>query len=232
MQEPSHVSELHPEEQRGYRTATEYAALVIRERILNGSFPDGMPLRQDELARTLDLSRMPVREALRQLEAEGLVDFQPRKGAVVATLWPDDIIEIYELRAQIEPTLLRLSIPNLTEAALQEAELLQAQIEAHPSPVHTGALNLQFHLKLYSGVQRQRTKSLLTSFNTTIDRYLRLLMSQLGYSAKSDSEHRALLACCRARDVEAGCAILSRHLLEGGNSLANFVRDRHGRVDE
>jgi DNA-binding GntR family transcriptional regulator len=230
MQEPSNVSELHPEEQRGYRTATEYAALVIRERILNGSFPDGMPLRQDELAKKLDLSRMPVREALRQLEAEGLVDFQPRKGAVVATLSPDDIVEIYELRAQIEPTLLRLSIPNLTESALQEAELLQAQIETHPSPVHTGALNLQFHLKLYSGVERQRTKSLLTSLNTTIDRYLRLLMSQLGYSAKSDSEHRALLACCRARDIEGGCAILSRHLLEGGNSLANFVRDRHGRL--
>lgn len=215
--------------QRTYQTATEFAAAVIRDHILDGTFTDGMALRQDELAAQLQLSRMPIREALRQLQADGLVDVQPRKGTVVVSLSPDDIMEIYELRAQIEPYLLHLSLPRLTNAALDKADDLQQQIEAHPNPVHTGQLNLEFHLALYSGVERRRTKTLLTSLNRTVDRYLRLLMSQLDYAGKSNDEHRSLLTFCRKQAVDAACDVLRRHLLEGGEELAAFVAQRRSR---
>ncbi|WP_126879476.1 GntR family transcriptional regulator [Paraburkholderia kururiensis] len=210
---------------RGYTTATEFAAQTIRQHILDGTFADGMPLRQDELAEQLQLSRMPVREALRLLEVEGLVDFQPRKGAIVASLSPDDITEIYELRAQLETYALRLSLPHLSAEALASAEKLQREIEAHPDPVQTGSLNLEFHLLLYSGVERKRTTAFLISLSRSVDRYLRLLMSQLGYAGKSDKEHRALLRLCRKRDVNAACDLLHKHLIEGGTALAAFVHE-------
>ncbi|VWD05796.1 GntR family transcriptional regulator [Burkholderia lata] len=211
---------------RGYTTATEFAAQTIRQHILDGTLADGTPLRQDELAAQLQLSRMPIREALRLLEVEGLVDFQPRKGAIVASLSADDILEIYELRAQLEPYALRLSLPHLSAETLAHAEKLQRDIETHPDPVQTGALNLEFHLTLYSGVERKRTMAFLGSLSLSVDRYLRLLMSQLGYAGKSNKEHRTLLRLCRKGDVDTACDLLRTHLIEGGTALADFVRQR------
>src|SRR3954471_15830423 len=88
---------------------------ALRERILRGDFPEGEPLRQDALAAELAVSRIPVREALRQLEAEGLVTFSPHRGAVVSSLSLDEIDELFELRAAIESDLLARAIPAMTD---------------------------------------------------------------------------------------------------------------------
>ena len=79
----------------------------LRESILRGRYPEGQPLRQDAIAEQLGVSRIPVREALRQLESEGLVTFSPHKGAVVSTLSVGEIEELFELRAIIEADLVR-----------------------------------------------------------------------------------------------------------------------------
>src|SRR4051812_530007 len=84
---------------------------ALRERILRGDYPEGEPLRQDALADELGVSRIPVREALRQLEAEGLVTFNPHRGAVVSSLSLEEIDELFELRAKIESDLLRRAVP-------------------------------------------------------------------------------------------------------------------------
>src|SRR3982751_6667727 len=94
---------------------------ALRERILRGDYPDGEPLRQDALAVELGVSRIPVREALRQLEAEGLVTFNPHRGAVVSSLSLDEIAELFELRAEIECDLLRRAIPKMTKEQLDRA---------------------------------------------------------------------------------------------------------------
>src|SRR4029077_4717901 len=87
---------------------------ALRDRILRGEYPEGEPLRQDAIANELGVSRIPVREALRQLEAEGLVTFNPHRGAVVSTLSIDEIVELFEMRAESERDLLRRSIPLMT----------------------------------------------------------------------------------------------------------------------
>lgn len=115
-------------------------------------------------------------------------------------------------------------MPSLSAEALARAEKLLRLIEAHPDPVQTGALNLEFHLTLYSGVERKRTTAFLVSLSQSVDRYLRLLMSQLGYSNKSNKEHRSLLRLCRKRDVDGACDLLHKHLIEGGTALPDFVR--------
>ena len=87
---------------------------AIRERILRGRYPEGEPLRQDAIGAELGVSRIPVREALRQLEAEGLVTFNPHRGAVVSTLSLKQIQELFELRAEIEGDLIRRAVPHMT----------------------------------------------------------------------------------------------------------------------
>src|SRR5690242_5553775 len=94
---------------------------ALRERILRGDYPEGEPLRQDALADELGVSRIPVREALRQLEAEGLVTFNPHRGAVVSSLSLDEIVELFELRADIECDLLARAIPRMERDQLNRA---------------------------------------------------------------------------------------------------------------
>ena len=96
------------------QTLTQHVANELREMILSGELEEGSKLRQDTLASMLHVSRIPVREALRQLEAEGLVTFFPHRGAIVSDLSPDEIGEVFDARALIESDLLRRAIPNMT----------------------------------------------------------------------------------------------------------------------
>src|SRR5689334_25063716 len=109
------------------QTLTTMTADAIRERILRGRYPEGEPLRQDAIGAELGVSRIPVREALRQLEAEGLVTFNPHRGAVVSTLSLKQIQELFELRAEIEGDLIRRAIPHMTpEDHVRADEILDA----------------------------------------------------------------------------------------------------------
>src|ERR1700726_1444937 len=94
----------------------------LREQIIRGEIPEGAQLRQDAIATQYQVSRIPVREALRQLDAEGLITIVPNRGAVVPELSPDDIEELFSIRALLEPEVLKLSIPRLTQADFAEAE--------------------------------------------------------------------------------------------------------------
>src|ERR1700754_1600677 len=102
----------------------------LRERILNGEFREGEALIQDAIAQEYDVSRMPVREALRQLEAAGLVRIEVHKGAVVTSIPTEQIAELYDLRALMECDLLAHSIPLLTEAHLSNAQSVLTKLEA------------------------------------------------------------------------------------------------------
>src|SRR5215211_5143679 len=103
------------------QTIASMTVEALRERILRGVYPEGEPLRQDALADELGVSRIPVREALRQLEAEGLVTFSPHRGAVVSTLSLSEVEELFELRADIECDLLCRAIPRMTVEQLDRA---------------------------------------------------------------------------------------------------------------
>ena len=95
---------------------------AIRDGILHGIYTEGEPLRQDALAAELGVSRIPIREALRQLEAEGLVTFSPHRGAIVSILSLAEIEEVFDIRANLEPDLLRRAIPRLTTYQLDQAD--------------------------------------------------------------------------------------------------------------
>lgn len=209
---------------QGPRTVAEQVANVLREAIANGSLEAGTPLRQDELAEQFGFSRMPIRDALRQLETEGIVSIHPTKGAHVARMDSAEISEIYALRELLESEALRLSIPNLAGAKLDEAEQVFDQIDAERNVGRWGALNRAFHLALYDGCGNHRLLDLIEAHHNAADRYVRILLSNLDYRNRSQMEHRDLLAACRRRDGDKAVSILRQHLREGSETLVSAIK--------
>jgi DNA-binding GntR family transcriptional regulator len=188
----------------------------LRERILNGEFKEGDPLVQDTIAQEYDTSRMPVREALRQLEAEGLVIMQLHKGAVVTSLPTEQIEELFELRALLECEVLRIAIPRLTDEHLADARTILKELEGayqRRDISSWGRLNWDFHLTLYRPAGRVQTLTILQGINLQTDRYIRLHLLLTRAIAQAEKEHRELLLLCRAREVERAVAFLKEHIL-------------------
>jgi DNA-binding GntR family transcriptional regulator len=205
---------------------------AIRDNILSGDYREGEQLRQDALAAQLGVSRIPVREALRQLEAEGLVTFHPHRGAVVSSFSIGEIEELFELRAQIETDLLRRAIPHLTDEALEAAEVLLDAFEAafaRNDVAAWGHLNWRFHATLYAPAERPLTIGIVENLHYHADRYARMQLVLTRGEAKADAEHRALLAAARERHVELACQLLNDHILGAGRTLATFLRDQRAR---
>lgn len=209
-----------------FQTATAYVSGALRDAIVAGELEGGFALRQDDLAAAFSVSRMPVREALRQLEAEGLIDFSPYRGAVVASLSAEDMRDVYDIRAALEPVALRSSLPTLTAGDLQRAADILDEIDSEADVSRWGELNARFHLTLYSRAGRKRLLDLLEIYLRAGDRYLRLHHSQRDRRPDSQAEHRALLAACQERDADKACALLQRHILDAKTKLDVFLAAR------
>lgn len=204
-------------------SSPEWVADQLRKRILSGIYTGGTALRQEDLAAELGVSRMPVREALRQLAAEGLLILYPHKGAVVTELSADELEEIYLMRSVLESLALRLSLPNLGKGQLGQAEDALDQAEAQTDGARLSELNWAFHSALYAPAQRPRLLSSIQNLHLNVDRYMRLTLTALHHREQSNREHRKLLAACRKKDGEKACALLEQHILEAGQRLVRFL---------
>lgn len=204
----------------------------LRERILNGEFKEGDALVQDAIAQEYDTSRMPVREALRQLEAEGLVIMQLHRGAVVTTLPTEQIAELFELRALLECEVLRIAIPRLAHEHLASARAVLKDLESayqRRDVSSWGRLNWDFHRTLYLPAGRVQTLSMLQGINLQTDRYIRLHLLLTRAIAQAEKEHRELLRLCAAREVERAVVFLREHILgTRGALLAAIEKNRRG----
>jgi DNA-binding GntR family transcriptional regulator len=205
------------------RTAADHVADILREAIAEGSLPPGRPLRQDELAKQFSFSRMPVRDALRILEGEGVVLIHPTRGAFVAKMDAVEISEVFAIRELLEVEALRLAFSHLTESILREAGSILYRIDEEPNAGRWGTLNRLFHLALYSTCGNARLLGLIEAQHNICDRYVRVLLSNLDYRARSQDEHRKLLVACQAGKEVAGLKCLTQHLRDGSSSLVQSV---------
>jgi DNA-binding GntR family transcriptional regulator len=201
----------------------------LRAMIIRGDVQEGEQLRQDAIASDFQVSRIPVREALRQLEAEGLIKIVAHRGAVVSALSADDIEELFEIRALLECEVLKVSIPNLTDADFEKAEsILEAyEKELRPSSTEVGTwgrLNWQFHSTLYSRANRPHFMSIIKMINNNGDRYTRLQLYLTQAFERAKTEHRQLLELCRKRDIDAASDLLERHIQNAGSMLKEFLK--------
>jgi DNA-binding GntR family transcriptional regulator len=205
------------------QSLTSAVADKLRDQIIRGEIPEGAQLRQDAIANKYQVSRIPVREALRQLDAEGLIAIVPNRGAIVPALSPNDIEELFSIRALLEPEVLKLSIPHLRESDFSEAEAVLAEYvselrrDDHVSV--WGRLNWQFHSILYSRADQPRFMAIIRNVNNSGERYTRLQLYLTHGIERANDEHHQILDLCRRRDVSAACQLLRLHIQNAGESL-------------
>jgi DNA-binding GntR family transcriptional regulator len=202
---------------------------TLRDEIVRGDFVPGQYLRLEEIAARYDVSTMPVREALRDLEAEGLVTIFPHRGAIVTELSADELQDIYDIRVILEEMATRLAVPRMTEATLAELTSLLKQMENHVGDVATAVkLNHQFHLALYAASGRRHLCELNRMLRYRAQHYLHLFSVEVeaGQLPQTQEEHRAILEACKRGDAEQAAIIMHNHVAQVGRAIVEYVRQR------
>jgi len=205
-------------------SAPRQVYLRLRDLIIEGAFAGGHPLRQDELAARFGVSRIPVREALRQLQAEGLVAYEANRGAVVSSVSLADALEMLDIRIALEARALRLAIPNLTDSDQARIEgLLEAYGRAEDAS-EWGRLNRDFHLALYAPADRPRLLALIQDNVDNANRFTRLQVSIATGRERPHREHQAIWQACRAGAVDEAVGLLEAHIAYSQKALVAAVR--------
>ena len=202
---------------RGSETAVSIAK-SLREAILRGTIKSKERLRQDKIAAEFGVSKIPVREALFQLEADGLVTFYPNRGAFVSALTAVEAREIAIIRSALETVALQHAIPNLTIKDFEEAERIIEATENETDPFCWSSLNWDFHATLYRPAQLPRLQRTLRTLYNNISRYF-VIYQAINYSEISQQEHRDILHACQQRKVKLACVLLEDHLNESADVL-------------
>jgi DNA-binding GntR family transcriptional regulator len=202
----------------------------LREKILSGELREGEQLRQDAIAAEFQTSRIPVREALSHLAAEGLITIVANRGAVVSALSPDEIMQIFETRAVLECHMLRCALPNMKNADLQTAEDIlkrfEDSLEKDSEMKSWGTWNWSFHSTLYAPANRAFMLAYVKTLNINCDRYTRLHLVFTRELHRVGQAHRELLEACKTRNPDIAAAALWKHITEAGEYLKEFIQ-RH-----
>lgn len=192
---------------------------ALRSAIIDGTLAEGAPLRQDEIARLFNTSRIPVREAISRLREQGLVKTQRYKGAVVAGLSADEAAEIFDLRALIEPEIVRHAVRRMTAENLAEAERFCAAFSASDNPMEWGNLNRAFHAALYRPSVLGYFVEVAHNAMDRVERYVRAQLVISDGMGRAGEEHEAILQAFRAKAAEDAAALTRRHILGAKESL-------------
>jgi DNA-binding GntR family transcriptional regulator len=196
----------------------------LRAAILAGRLAAGMRVNQDRIAATHGVSHIPVREALRRLEAEGLVTFEPRRGFFVARLDAEDALELGEMRAALEALAIRLAVPRLMEADLETAKSAIEAADRSRDLAAWSACNWRFHRALYAPCGRPRLMASIETLWQGAARYLRLVWQGADWQGRSQAEHRAILRACRRGDTKMAAALVAQHVSAATAALVAMHR--------
>ncbi|MCP5286094.1 MAG: GntR family transcriptional regulator [Burkholderiaceae bacterium] len=196
----------------------------IEEQIATGQLPPGSALDEVALATRFGVSRTPVREALIQLTAEGLVELRPRRGAVVASVGPARLLEMFEVMAELEAMCARLAARRMSE--VEQAELLaahQACEAARGDPDAYFYCNERFHNAIYAGSHNGFLAEEASALQRRLRPYRRLQLRVRDRMANSFAEHEAVVAALQAGDAAAAGDALRRHVSVQGERFGDLV---------
>ena len=201
--------------------ARDWVFQVIRTAIVRGELPGDMPLRQDEISTALSVSHIPVREAFRQLEAQGLVRIYPNRGAVVTKLSCKELSDVMDTRILLEVGALRLALPHIMEEDLARARELLELFSKEKDPIKGAELNLKLHFSLYDPCDNRTLLSLIDQMHANVDRYITPFFGKEEVSAElyTVDEHSQIISACESKDTELATAILRTHLQRTKNLL-------------
>lgn len=197
---------------------------VIREAIIKGQFKPGERLKQSDLAEKLGVSRMPIREALRKLETEGLITLVPHKGAIVKTIKLEDIKEVYALRAQLERMALLQSADNLSSEDLKQLSKLVELMDEATDVNQFVECNIEFHRLLLDQCKWERLNAFIDTLWNGLPQQTPHLIT--GQRETSNIEHRKILEALKREDKETAADILSTHILRTGETLIKNLKTK------
>jgi DNA-binding GntR family transcriptional regulator len=202
------------------RSLAGQIARALAARIVSGALRPGERLLQDQIALAFRASHVPVREAFRRLNAQGLVVIEPRRGVRVASLDAADVMEVAEMRATLEALALRHALPKLLPADIARARAALESCVGQTEVAEWEAANRRFHEAVTSPCGLPRLIASIADLHKASARHLFATWQTLGWQPRSDDEHRAILKAIEERDGEIACALLASHVLEAGRALA------------
>lgn len=200
-------------------TSTDLVLVAMREAILSGALPPATRLRQEKLAGLFGTSRIPVRDALRALEYEGLVTSEPYRGFAVTQLDADDIEEVYDLRILLESHAVRLAIPLITDEDLRVLDDLYLEMTGAGEGESQLAARERFYVRLYSITARPRLVNLIVRLRQEIARSLRWPTLQ-----HAPDHHAAFFEAVRAGDADRAVSQLSNHYRRVAVLIRRYLR--------
>ena len=207
------------------QTTSSAVTQLLRQSIDRGRWASGAALRQEEIAAEFGVSRVPVREALFQLQAEGLVHMVPNKGMFVRTASEADLREWFRLRLLLETDVLTQAVPLHTAATLNRVETVQAALDKAQAVADWIAGDREFHEALYAPAQRPESMAMVRRLRHLVDRFYFARMKPGTRAQGWHEEHHALIRAVRRRDAEAAVRVLQKHLAETERSaLAALAR--------
>lgn len=219
------MSSWTPNSNHSLTTRQGFVVDQIREAILRGYFKPGQKLDQHDLANLLNVSRSPVREALRTLAAEGLVQTVPHRGSVVAELSLKELEEICLLRGMVESMAARLAVPNLSDEQIAELKAIFEELnglEESNGTIdldHWQDLNNQFHSTIYQTANLPRFMALIGSLRNTMAPYLREYINTPEHLEASRQGHIRIFKACANHDPDLAAEEIIRHLEESKEHL-------------
>ena len=206
----------------GDTSAPHHIANVLREAIYRGILEEGKPLHQTQIAHRLGVSPIPLREALRLLETEGLVEFRGYRGAFVTELSLEEARELYEMVAALETSLMRIALPGITGRIIREAGEVLERMENEDDFIRWRDLNFLFHTLLYEPADRPLTLDTVARLRQKTDRTIRTHLDSM--RRESEQQHREILEAVAAGDLERSVAALAHHLAYTSNDLQSWMR--------
>jgi DNA-binding GntR family transcriptional regulator len=201
------------------QVTADLIAAELRADIQRGLVPPGAPLRQEDIARRFEVSRIPVREALRALESDGLVEVLPNRGAYVIELTAAQIEEITELRVLIEVDLLRLALARASEDDLRSISSAAKAAEAASTTPAWSVADNEFHRALYLAASRPRQLGLAMSLRHSLERYWAIYGKLPMKRGEWLRDHARLVRAYMNRDAQIARRELAGHIRRAGQFL-------------
>lgn len=212
-----------------FQTKSQVVYETLRRWILYGRLAPGQTIDQEGLATTLQVSRMPLRQALLKLEADGLIAVRPHHSAVIVPLSASDIEEIYAARTALEGMLAEVGAAHCDDERLAHLEALLADMEQATAANDIDKfveLDRHFHRDLYAASGYERTLEILDRLRDNSDRYIRFYAVYQHGAEQSIREHHEIIAAVRAGDSAGVRAITERHILRGASTLQQLAADQ------
>lgn len=205
-------------------STTDAVAEALRAEIAEGRLVPGSALRQDELAARFGTSRIPIREALRTLQAEGLVTYSPNRGAVVAVVSAREIQEMLEVRIALECHAIQMAVPLTAGSDVEQMRRILEAYDVAPDPSAWSTMNWQFHWALYAPSDCRRLLEAIEQNWKRFSSAARVQISTLAGRERPQREHHQLLRLVERGDAPGAAALLEQHIRDTQRSIRARMR--------